>query len=150
MKIELRTAVGSVLGAVAALLLLAIGPALAKTRQKTAPPESWAAAERDSDGDVRVVVIQREGAGTQSALAEDSRTERPAERLVRKSLGRLERSFRRIDGDVIKVPPERLAESCARNWRPTRTSRPPPPTCGISGSPARWSRGGSRAYTPTR
>ena len=84
-----------------------------KTRQKTAPPESWAAAERDSDGDVRAVVIQREGAGTQSALAEDSRTERPAERLGRKSLGRLERSFRRIDGDVIKVPPERLAEVLA-------------------------------------
>jgi subtilisin family serine protease len=63
----------------------------------------WAEAEPDFDGDIRIVVIQREGAVA----------ERAAARLERRSLGRRGRSFEHIAGDVVKVRPERLEEVLA-------------------------------------
>lgn len=87
----------------AALSLLAGSAAAARQHPKVAPTERWEQADRDEDGDVRVVVILREGAAAERAAGQPSR----------KVPGRVRRSFRRIAGDVIKVPPERLAEVVA-------------------------------------
>ena len=101
MKWRTRAAIGLA----AAFAILLIGAAAADARQlpKVAPAEKWAAAELDQEGDIPVVIIQREGATA----------ERAAGRLSRKSMGRVRRSFQRIAGDVIKVAPERLAEVLA-------------------------------------
>ncbi|HWR97569.1 MAG TPA: S8 family peptidase, partial [Candidatus Methanoperedens sp.] len=101
MTMMLKLAVRSALLGAAAALLMGIETAAA--RPKSAPPEAWAAAERDREGDIRVVVIQREG----------SVAERGAERLSRKAVARVHRSFRHIAGDVLRVRPERLAEVIA-------------------------------------
>lgn len=101
----MRSAVAMLCGVFAALVLAA-GAALAVP--KSAPPEVWSQAERDGDGDIRIVVIQREG-----MQREGARAERAAERLSRRGQARVKRSFRHIDGDVLKVRPERLAEVLA-------------------------------------
>lgn len=97
-------------GAVAAVLL-AGGAAWAAP--KSAPPEAWSQAERDADGDVRIVVIQREGVQTEGLQTQGARAGRAAERISRRAAGRIHRSFRHIAGDVLKVRPERLAEVLA-------------------------------------
>lgn len=98
--------------ALAAVLCLAPAPIEAapkdgrpvgQGRATIAHPGAWAEADPDADGDIRVVVIQREGAAA----------ERAARRLERRGLGRPRRSFDRLGGDVIKVSPDRLPEVLA-------------------------------------
>ena len=101
----MRSAGPTLCGALAAVVLAA-GAAFAGP--KSAPPEAWSQAERDGDGDVRIVVIQREG-----VQGEGARAGRAAERISRRAAGRVHRSFRHVAGDVLKVRPERLAEVLA-------------------------------------
>ncbi|HEY5999516.1 MAG TPA: S8 family serine peptidase [bacterium] len=100
-KSLLTRPVGVALAAAVACLLLGAAPAAAAPRQKLASPEAWSSAERDGEGEVRIVVVQREGAPA----------ERAAERLARRGVGRVTRTFHRIGGDVVTVRPERLAEA---------------------------------------
>ena len=101
----MRLAAVTLCGAIAAVVMAA---GAASAVPKSAPPEVWSQAERDGDGDIRIVVIQREG-----MQREGVRAERAAERISRRAAGRVNRSFRHIDGDVLKVRPERLAEVLA-------------------------------------
>lgn len=97
----MRNVATKVCGALVAFVLLASAPAFAASRFGSLA--RWSAAERDEDGDVRVIAIYRDGATGERAL----------QRLARRFVGRMRRSFVNVPGEVLKVRPERLAEVLA-------------------------------------
>ncbi len=89
-------------GCLAAVWALALASP-ASAAGKTGAWESWSQPELDADGDVRIVVMYRADLPAEAVLSRPGRSPQV----------RVRRAFGRLKGEVVKVRPERLAETVA-------------------------------------